>query len=92
MMGTAMIALYPRFFSEQFYNIKDMVFVATFMIAMFVSVELIESKFKWNWIFCFSAATAVSANVRIVGIIFLMLNARISICRLSCWKNMAYKV
>ena len=73
MMGTAMIALYPRFFSEQFYNIKDMVFVATFMIAMFVSVELIESKFKWNWIFCFSAATAVSANVRIVGIIFLML-------------------
>ena len=73
MLGTAMIALYPRFFAEQFYNIKDMVFVSTFMIAMFASVKLIESRFKWNWILCFSIVTAVSANVRIVGIIFLML-------------------
>lgn len=73
MLGTAMIALYPRFFAEQFYNIKDMVFVSTFIIAMFVSVKLIESRFKWNWILCFAIVTAVSANVRIVGIIFLML-------------------
>lgn len=73
MLGTAMIALYPRFFAEQFYNIKDMVFVSTFMIAMFVSVKLIESRFKWNWILCFAIVTAISANVRIVGIIFLML-------------------
>ena len=72
-LGTAMIALYPRFFAEQFYNIKDMVFVSTFIMAMLATVKLIESKFKWNWIFCFAAVVAVSANVRIVGIIFLML-------------------
>ena len=72
-LGTGMLALYPRFFAEQFYNIKDMVFVSTFMIAMFASVKLIESKFKWNWLLSFAIVTAVSANVRIVGIIFLML-------------------
>ena len=73
LLGTAMLALYPRFFAEQFYNIKDMVFVSTFIIAMLATVKLIESKFKWNWIFCFAVAAAISTNVRIVGAIFLIL-------------------
>lgn len=72
-LGTMMIALYPRFFAEQFYNIKDMVFVSVFMISMLVTVKLIESKFNWKWIFLFALSTAVSTNVRIVGIIFLLL-------------------
>ncbi len=73
LLGTAMLALYPRFFAEQFYNIKDMVFLSTFIIAMLATVKLIESKFRWNWILCFSVAAAISTNVRIVGAIFLIL-------------------
>lgn len=72
-LGTAMIAFYPRFFAEQFYNIKDMVFVSTFMVCMFTTVKLIKSKFSWMWILAFTISTAVSTNVRIVGVVFLLL-------------------
>lgn len=71
--GAMMVALYPRFFAEQFYNIKDMVFTSTFMAAMFFSVKLIESRFKWRWLFAFVVSAVISTNVRIVGIIFLIL-------------------
>lgn len=73
LLGTLMIALYPRFFAEQFYNIKDMVFVSTFMICMFTTVKLIESRFSKRWLFAFIVSVAVSANVRIVGSVFLLL-------------------
>lgn len=73
LLGTLMVALYPRFFAEQFYNIKDMVFASVFMISMFATVKLIESKFRWNWILVFAASVAVATNVRIVGIVFLLL-------------------
>lgn len=72
-LATAMVALYPRFFAEQFYNIKDMVFVSAFMISMFATVKLIESRFRWKWLIAFTISAAVSTNVRIVGIIFLIL-------------------
>lgn len=71
--GAMMVALYPRFFAEQFYNIKDMVFTATFMIAMLFSVKLIESRFKLKWMLAFVVSAVISTNVRIVGIIFLIL-------------------
>ncbi len=72
-LGTFMIAFYPRFFAEQFYNIKDMVFVSTFMVCMFTTVKLIKSKFSWRWIWAFAVSAAISANVRIVGVVFLLL-------------------
>lgn len=68
-----MVALYPRFFAEQFYNIKDMVFVSTFMFCMFTTVKLIESRFSHRWMLAFAISTAISSNVRIVGIVFLLL-------------------
>lgn len=73
LLGTAMIVLYPRFFAEQFYNIKDMVFAAMVMISMFVTVRLIESRYSIGWTLIFAAVTAVTTNVRIVGAIFPML-------------------
>lgn len=73
LLGSSMVALYPRFFAEQFYNIKDMVFVSVFMIAMFTTVKLIESRFSLKWLIFFSIATVVATNVRIVGVIFLIL-------------------
>lgn len=70
LLGTAMIALYPRFFAEQFYNIKDMMFVAVTMISMFVTVKLIESRYSIFWTILFPIVTALATNVRIVGAIF----------------------
>lgn len=73
MLGTAMLALYPRFFAEQFYNIKDMIFAAMVMISMFATVMLIESRYSIGWTLIFVVVTAVTTNVRIVGAIFPVL-------------------
>ncbi len=72
-LGVFMVALYPRFFAEQFYNIKDMVFVSTFMICMLTTVKLIKSRFSVRWMIIFAISVAISTNVRIVGVIFLFL-------------------
>ncbi|MDO4332430.1 MAG: hypothetical protein Q4C58_07030 [Eubacteriales bacterium] len=71
LLGTVMIALYPRFFAEQFYNVKDMIFVAMYMISMWATVQLIESNFSKKWVFLFSIIVALTTNVRIVGFIFM---------------------
>lgn len=73
LLGAMMVALYPRFFAEQFYNIKDMIFAAVFMVSMYFFFRVIESDFKLKWLLIFSIVSAVSTNVRIVGIIFLIL-------------------
>lgn len=73
MLGAIMVAFYPRFFAEQFYNIKDMFFVSIFMISMWITVKLIDSNFSWGGVLAFSFIVAVATNVRIVGIIFLIL-------------------
>lgn len=73
LLGTVMIAFYPRFFAEQFYNIKDMFFVAAFILSMWATVMLIENKFSVKWLVVFVLATAITTNVRIVGILFLLL-------------------
>lgn len=73
LLGTGMLALYPRFFAEQFYNIKDMMFAAMVMISMYVTVRLIESQYSTGWVLAFACVTAVTTNVRIVGVIFPIL-------------------
>lgn len=70
-LGVVMVALYPRFFAEQFYNIKDMVFVSVFMVTMWATERLITNKFSWKWIFLFTVISAVAMNVRIFGAIFM---------------------
>ncbi len=66
-LGTIMVSLYPRFFAEQFYNIKDMVFVATFMIAMWATERMITNKFSFKWVILFTLFSAIATNVRIFG-------------------------
>ena len=73
LLGTAMLCLYPRFFAEQFYNIKDMMFTAMVMISMFCTVMVIEKRYSLLWMAVFSIAAALTANVRIVGVIFPIL-------------------
>lgn len=72
-LGAGMVAFYPQFFAQQFYNIKDMIFASMFMVAMLATVLLIEHKFKWPWLVLFTICIAVATNVRIVGIVFLIL-------------------
>lgn len=75
LLGTAMLMLYPRFFAEQFYNIKDMLFMAISMVAMYCTISLIQSGYQWKWVFIFSIVAAVSANVRIIGFMYILVVA-----------------
>ena len=69
-LGASMVALYPRFFAEQFYNIKDMVFMALFMMCFWAIELYIESEYKWRYCFLFLLISTVAINVRIVGAVF----------------------
>ena len=71
LLGTLMMALAPRFFAEQFYNIKDMVFMAVFVVGMLATVELLERKLDWKWIPVFSFAAALATVTRMPGIILM---------------------
>lgn len=72
-LATAMVAFYPRFFANQFYDIKDMVFTSMYMVSMWVTVQAITEKLKTQWLMLFGILTAVATNVRIVGLIFPIL-------------------
>jgi len=73
LLGTMMVALYPRFFAEQFYNIKDMVFLSVFIVGMLATVELIESKFSWKWLIVFTFVSALATVTRMPGIILFLI-------------------
>ncbi|HOW81747.1 MAG TPA: glycosyltransferase family 39 protein [Spirochaetota bacterium] len=72
-LGVVLIFLYPRFFAHQFYNIKDMFFVAMFMISLWATVMFVENRDKIKWAVTLGAISAVATNVRILGLIFPIL-------------------
>lgn len=65
--GSLMIFLFPRFFAEAFYNIKDMAFVSMLMISLFFMIKMLKTGRKWNWALCFAASSALTFNIRILG-------------------------
>jgi hypothetical protein len=69
--GTAMLYLFPRFFAESFYNIKDLMFVAIFIIALYCMIKVLKSNRRLLWIVLFSIAVAFATNTRIVGLMLL---------------------
>ena len=69
--GTAMLFLFPRFFAQSFYNIKDMVFIALFIIALFLMIKLLIKKRRILWCVLFAVALAFSTNTRFIGAVLL---------------------
>ena len=70
LLGSVMLYLYPRFFATQFFFIKDMLFSATFMVAMWATVLFLEKEEKPLYGVLFCVATAVCANLRFIGMLF----------------------
>lgn len=71
LLGSLMLALYPRFFAQQFYNNKDMFFVTLCIICMWSIYVLIENNFRLMHVLLFSFLSALATNIRFVGIIFI---------------------
>ena len=72
LFGLLMLLLYPRFFAEAFYNLKDILFASWFVISVYFMFRLFERKSFANSVLA-GLVLAVSANTRIIGIVVLLL-------------------
>ena len=70
LLGFLMLALYPRFWGEQFTNIKDMVFMATCCWALLATALSLDHEGKWRWELLSALLFALCANARIIGFLF----------------------
>ena len=70
LLGLLMLALYPRFWGEQFTNIKDMVFMATCCWALLATALSLRHEGKWRWEVLSALLFALCANTRIIGFLF----------------------
>lgn len=68
LLGMLMVWLYPRFFGEQFTNIKDMVFAAVFSAGLLTVALCLENEGKWRYEVLTAFAGALSTNTRVLGL------------------------
>ncbi len=71
LVGTAMLYLFPRFFAESFYNIKDLMFIAMFIIALFCLVKVLKNRRRLGWCVLFAVVCAIATNTRFIGAMLL---------------------
>ncbi len=68
LLGCLFFILSPRIFAESFYNLKDLVFLSSFTIAIYFLIRFLNKKSLPN-AFLFALASALTIDIRIVGII-----------------------
>lgn len=68
LLAATMFILSPRFFADSFYNSKDIVFAAAFLIAVYTLVRFL-SKPNVFWAITHGFASALAIDVRIMGIV-----------------------
>ncbi len=72
LLGALAFILYPCFFGEAFYNIKDILFFSWLVISGYLVLRWLESK-KFKLYFLAALALAVAINTRILGLSLLLL-------------------
>ena len=78
LLGTLMVFLYPRFFAQSFYNIKDIGFSALLTIALYACVVFLQGGRRTGHAIAAAFLTALAANSRFyalalfAGTLFLM--------------------
>ena len=70
LFGLLLISIYPRFFGEKFYNIKDQVFVATCCLSYYGISLYLENKRNTKYGILAGLFFAISTCSRTVGIMF----------------------
>lgn len=71
-LGLLMLVLYPRFFSDSFYNIKDMLFASWYLISSYFALEYLRRPSVKNLVL-FALTSAICTNTRIMGASILLL-------------------
>lgn len=70
LLGMLMLALYPRFWGEQFTNSKDLVFTATCCACLLGTALCLEHEGKWRYEVLAAFLSALCANTRFLGFQF----------------------
>ena len=68
--GLLLISLYPRFFGEKFYNIKDLVFVAVCCLSYYGIALYLENGRKIRYGIIAGVIFAICTTSRIMGVMF----------------------
>lgn len=70
MLGAVMLFLSPRLFADAFYNAKDLVFMVTYLIAMYTASKLFEKPTLGRSL-VHGLSTAVAIATRVMGIVLI---------------------
>lgn len=70
LLTTLLYVLSPRIYAHSFYNIKDLLFLSLFMLALAALLYYLESK-SWKTLLLGIVVTALSINSRMMGIILI---------------------
>jgi len=68
LLGTALLITTPRLFAHSFYNSKDTVLLAMFVIATLTMVMFLERR-TWRFALLHALACAITIDIRIVGLL-----------------------
>ncbi len=69
-IGTALLYLSPRIYTESFYNNKDIALLSGFLIAIYTANRL-ANKFSIPNVIIHSLASAFVVNIRVVGVVVI---------------------
>ncbi|WP_254413005.1 hypothetical protein [Dyadobacter diqingensis] len=73
LLGTSIYLLSPRIFADSFYNSKDIIFLAFFVINTY-TLSLLFSKFTFKHAFFHGMSTGFLISIRLMGIISVALS------------------
>jgi hypothetical protein len=96
LLAALIFTLSPRLFGESFFNDRDIVFMTSCAIATFTLIGFLLRNKPFFWICIHSLASAISVDIRIMGIIFPL--ATIAILLIQYFKKsisikiLAYKL
>lgn len=89
LLGATILILTPRLFADQFYNSKDTVFLAFFVVTFYFFVRFLQKK-SWGNLLRLALCTGLSFGVRI-AIIFIPLFTGMSFVLDYAWRKTATK-
>ncbi len=72
LLGCLFMVLSPRIFAHSFYNVKDLVFLSTVLVALYFSLRYLERKDLISALLL-ALSIAIATNIRIIGLMFLAL-------------------
>ena len=68
LLGMLMACLYPRFWGEQFNNIKDLIFTSSVCECLLCGALCLKHEGKWRYEVLFAFTGALCTNTRFIGI------------------------